>query len=111
MQAPLTAFDSPSKGRAGLKERTALGVSVRWVSDDCYETTGTGNLFILPSLQALVDMPATNCVSPQARGDLFVSAKPAYLLDAEEREAAAEREQRIERLRRPTTGVAMSPED
>ena len=111
LQAPLTAFDSPSKGRAGLKERTALGVSVRWVSDDCYETTGTGNLFILPSLQALVDMPATNCVSPQARGDLFVSAKPAYLMDAGEREAAAEREQRIERLRRPTTGVAMSPED
>jgi hypothetical protein len=111
LQAPLTAFDSPSKGRAGLSERTSLGQYVRWVSDDCYETLGTGNLFVLPSAEWLYSMPTVNCVDPRPRSDLFASAKPAYLMDAKERAAADERLQRIERLRRPTTGAPMSLEE
>jgi hypothetical protein len=111
LQAPLTAFDSPSKGRAGLSERTSLGQYVRWVSDDCYETLGTGNLFVLPSAEWLYSMPTVNCVDPRPRSDLFASAKPAYLMDAKERAAADERLQRIERLRRPTTGAPTSLEE
>jgi hypothetical protein len=108
LQAPLTAFDSPSKGRAGLDQKTALGVYTKWVSDDCYQTYGTGNPFILPSAQRLYSIPTTTCVDAQARADLFEHAKPRYLMDDDERVAVAERLERIERLRRPTTGSVMS---
>lgn len=111
LQAPLTAFDSPSKGRAGLDEQSPLGQYTRWVSDDCYQTFGTDNLFVLPIAQGLYSAPTTNCMRVQPRDDLFANAKPAYLMDADERAAANERHQRIERLRRPTTGAVMSLED
>ncbi len=108
LQAPLTVFDSPSKGRAGLDEKTVLGAYVKWVSDDCYQTRGTANPFILSIVQGLYTAPTTTCVAATPRGDLFASAKPSYLMDADERAAATERLQRIERLRRPTTGAVMS---
>jgi hypothetical protein len=79
------------------------------VSDDCYETSGTANLFIWPPLQALASMPRIDCVGGQARDDLFVDARPDYLMNAEERAAADAEFQRRERLRRPTTGVVMAP--
>jgi hypothetical protein len=109
LQAPLTAFDSPSKGRAGLSEQTAFGY-VRWLSDECYQISGNTNLFLLPSAQALSG-PTTACVRARPRGDLFENAKPSYLMDASERDATAERLQRLDRLRRPTTGTAMSLEE
>ena len=109
LQAPLTAFDSPSKGRAGSSEQTAFGY-VRWLSDECYQTSGNTNLFLLPSVQGLPG-PTTVCVRARPRGDLFENAKPSYLMDASERDAAAERLQRLDRLRRPTTGTVMSLEE
>jgi hypothetical protein len=90
-----------------LRETTALGVRVRWISDECYQTLGTGNLFVLPSVLGLYAFPTTLCVGAQPRGDLFWDAKPAYLMNGAEREATAEKEQRMERLRRPTTGTVM----
>jgi hypothetical protein len=110
-QAPLTAFDSPAKGRAGITETTPFGRSVRWVSDDCYQTVGSDNPFLLPSTAWMFAIPMTNCTTPPARGDLFASAKPDYLLDADARAAAAAERARRERLRRPTTGVVMSLEE
>jgi hypothetical protein len=112
LQAPLTAFDSPSEGRAGLDERTVLGQYVRWISDECYQTHGTANPFILPIVvEVLYAAPTTTCVNTLPRRDLFANAKPRYLMDADERVAAAERTQRTERLRRPTTGAVMSLEE
>jgi hypothetical protein len=107
LQAPLTAFDSAAKGRAGLSWTNASGQTTRWITDDCYQTSGTNNLFILPSLQALVSMPVTTCTGRLARGDLFVAAKPGYLMDDEERAATDAAIERRERLRRPTTGAVL----
>jgi hypothetical protein len=107
LQAPLTAFDSPSKGRAGLSETSPLGdLKMLWVSDDCYQTTGTNNPFVLDIAKGLYAAPTTFCLHP-TRDDLFISAKPSYLMHAQERAATEKHLQRIERLRRPTTGVAM----
>jgi hypothetical protein len=111
LQAPLTAFDSPSKGRAGLDEKTVLGEYNKWVSDECYQTFGTSNPFLLDTVKGLYAAPTTHCVGVHARGDLFSSAKPSYLMDEAERAAAAEKGQRFERLRRPTTGAVMSLEE
>jgi hypothetical protein len=111
LQAPLTAFDSPSNGRAGLDEKTALRPYVKWVSDECYQTRGTANPFTSWIAQGLYAVPTTTCVAAMPRGDLFASAKPSYLMDADERAEATERLQRIEQLRRPTTGAVMSLEE
>jgi hypothetical protein len=102
LQAPLTAFDSPSKGRAGLEEVAVPGEHFRWISDSCYQPVGMGNPFTLVPL-----MTPTLCARTHPRGDLFVSAKPTYLMSAAERQATAKHIERIERLRRPTTGAAM----
>jgi hypothetical protein len=109
-QAPLTAFDSPAKGRAGMQETSPFGKTVRWVSDDCYQTVGSDNPFLLPATAWLFAIPMTNCATPPPRGDLFASAKPDYSMDADERAAAAAERARRERLRRPTTGAVMSLE-
>jgi hypothetical protein len=106
LQAPLTAFDSPSKGRAGLTDTNPSGQITRWISDDCYQTSGTNTLFVLPSLQALAGTPVTMCTHP-SRDDLFATAKPDYLMDDEERAATDAAIERRERLRRPTTGAVM----
>jgi hypothetical protein len=111
LQAPLTAFDSPAKGRAGITETDAYGRTVRWISDDCYQTTGTNNLFLLPAVAGLFAIPMTSCAQPPPRADLFATAKPDYLMGADERTAAAAASARRERLRRPTTGVVMSLEE
>lgn len=103
LRAPLTAFDSPSKGRAGLASRTVLG-SLAWISDDCYrvaDTSGRARLQGSP-------VPATLCTRREPRDDLFATAKPSYLMDAEERAAAAAADERRDRLRRQTTGEVMS---
>ena len=52
-------------------------------------------------------VPPTTCTRRPARTDLFVTAKPSYLMGAEERAAADAETQRRERLRRPTTGAVM----
>lgn len=106
LQAPLTAFDSPSKGRAGLSDTSPWGQTTRWISDECAQTSGTNNPFILPSLQALAGMPVTRCTDP-VRDDLFATAKPDYLMDDEERAATDAALERRERLRRPTTGAVL----
>src|SRR5882672_407849 len=108
LQAPLTAFDSPAKGRAGITETDAFGQTVRWISDDCYQTTGTHNLFLLPATAGLFAIPMTNCAVPPPRADLFAAAKPDYLMDEAERAATTAASARRERLRRPTTDVVMS---
>jgi hypothetical protein len=102
LQAPLTAFDSPSKGRAGLTASTALD-SLAWVSDDCYRIADTSGRIWLPGFM----VPATLCTGRQPRSDQFAGAKPSYLMDADERAAASADDQRRERLRRPTTGEVM----
>jgi hypothetical protein len=106
LQVPLTAFDSPAKGRAGISATNAFGQTIRWISDDCYQTSGTNNLFILPTLQALAGTPVTMCTRP-TRDDLFATAKPDYLMDTEERAATQAMLERRERLRRPTTGAVL----
>jgi hypothetical protein len=106
LQAPLTAFDSASKGRAGLSEKSPFGKTTRWITDDCYQTSGTDNPFILPSLQGLAGMPVRMCTQ-SSRGDLFATAKPDYLMDDEERAATDAAIERRERLRRPTTGAVL----
>jgi hypothetical protein len=103
LQAPLTVFDSPSKGRAGMTASTALD-SQRWVSDDCYQLVDTTGRLWLPGFW----VPATLCVRRQPRADLFEAAKPSYLVNKEEGEAADAEAQRRERLRRPTTGAVMA---
>jgi len=102
LQAPLTAFDSPSKGRAGLEEASVPGEHFRWISDDCYQDVGMRNPFLFVPL-----LTPTFCARPNPRGDLFAGAKPTYLMSAAERLATAKHVERIERLRRPTTGTPM----
>jgi len=70
-----SVFDSPSVGRAGLEERTALGQTVRWVSDECFQTVGMGNMFGFPAGADIYDMPMTNCVRTKPRSDLFEHLK------------------------------------
>jgi hypothetical protein len=102
LQAPLTAFDSPSKGRAGLTAHTALD-SLAWVSDDCYRLADTSGHVWLPGFM----LPATICLKRHPRADLFAAVKPSYLMDTDEHRAADAEAQRRERLRRPTTGAVM----
>jgi hypothetical protein len=66
-----TVFDSPSFGPAGLSERTALGQTVLWVSDECYVTSGTSNLFAFPAGADIYNMATTRCVGTKPRDDLF----------------------------------------
>jgi len=99
---PLTVFDSPAKGRAGLSEEPAV-YGVHWVSDDCYVFREPTNRFVLPGLF----VPPITCTRRLARTDLFVTAKPSYLMHDEERAAVDAETQRRERLRRPTTGAVM----
>jgi hypothetical protein len=102
LQPPKTAFDSPSKGRAGLTEHNVFGEYIVWVSDECYQTFGTKNIFILPSAQGLFGAPMTSCVSAHPREDVFANAKPSYLMSAEEHA------ERAQRLRRVDTGAIAS---
>jgi hypothetical protein len=102
LQAPLTVFDSPSKGRAGLDEHSVPGEHFRWISDACYQNAGMNTPFTFVPL-----MTPTLCARSRPRDDLFMSAKPTYLMGAEERAVAAKRVQRFERLRRPTTDAVM----
>ncbi len=99
---PLTVFDSPAKGRAALTEEPAV-YGVHWVSDDCYVFREPLERFVLPGLF----VPPTTCTRRLARTDLFVTAKPSYLMGEEERAAVDAETQRRERLRRPTTGAVM----
>jgi hypothetical protein len=104
LQEPLTAFDSPSKGRAGITEGFGNGQVIRWVTDDCYQLLGVSNPFLLfPDFWA----PTTLCAQPGPRDDLFATSKPAYLMDEAERAEADAVFQRRERLRRGPTDVVM----
>jgi hypothetical protein len=104
LQEPLTAFDSPSKGRAGITEPFGAGQAIRWVTDDCYQLLGVTNPWLLfPDFMA----PTTLCSQPGARDDLFATLKPSYLMDDAERAEADAAFQRRERLRRETTGAIM----
>lgn len=103
LQPPLTVFDSPAKGRAGLAEEPAGPFGVHWVSDDCYVFREPTERFILPGLF----VEPTTCTRRLARADLFVTAKPSYLMHEDERAAVDAETQRRERLRRPTTGAVM----
>jgi hypothetical protein len=107
LQPPLTAFDSPSKGRAGSSESTPLGQYLKWTSDDCFEIGGRWNPSLPEYAQALLAIPAHFCGRRLPREDLFATAKPSYLMDDEERASSDQLSVRLERLRRPTTGVAM----
>jgi hypothetical protein len=102
LQPPLTAFDSPAKGRAALPEERMAVYGVHWVSDDCYVFKEPLDRFILPGLF----IEPTIC-SRAPRADLFVTAKPSYLMGDEARAAVSAETQRRERLRRPTTGAVM----
>jgi hypothetical protein len=103
LQEPLTAFDSPSKGRAGITERFGNGQVIRWVTDDCYQLLGVSNPFLLfPDFWA----PSTLCGQPRPRDDLFATSK-SYLMDDAERAEADAVFQRRERLRREPTGAVM----
>ena len=103
LQPPLTVFDSPAKGRAGLAEEPKGPFGVHWVSDDCYVFHEPLDRFLLPGLF----VEPTTCTRRLARSDLFATAKPSYLMDDEERAAVDAEKQRRERLRRPTTGAVM----
>lgn len=83
-------FDLRSRRRAGLDEASPFGEYIVWVNDDCYQTHGTRNVFILPSTLRLYDVPMTNCVKTEPRDDLFAEQKPSYLMSAEELEERAE---------------------
>jgi hypothetical protein len=96
-------FDSPAKGRARLAEEPAGPYRVHWVSDDCYVFHEPTDRFILPGLFVL----PTICTRRLARTDLFVTAKPSYLMGSEERASADAEAQRRDLLRRPTTGAVM----
>jgi len=106
LQPPLTAFDSPAKGRAELPEEPSGPFGVQWLADDLYVYREPDDRFILPGL--FVE-PIT-FTRRFARTDLFVTAKPYYLMSDEERKAVEAEKQRRERLRRPTTGVVMQLE-
>jgi hypothetical protein len=96
-------FDSPAKGRAGLPEEPTGPFGVEWLTDDSYVFREPLDRFILPGL--FVE-PIT-FTRRFARTDLFLTAKPYYLMSDEERKAVDAEKQRRERLRRPTTGVVM----
>jgi hypothetical protein len=99
LQPPLSAFDSEAKGRAGLAEEPAGPYDVHWVSDDCYVYREPTERFVLPGLF----VEPTTCTRRFARTDLFVTAKPSYLMNDEVRAAVAAETKRRESLRRPTT--------
>ena len=101
-------FDSPAKGRAALPEERIVVYGVHWVSDDCYVFREPPQRFAVLGL-LIPPVPPTTCTRRLARTDLFVTAQPSYLMDAEERAAVAAETQRRERLRRPTTGAVMPP--
>ena len=103
LQPPLTAFDSPAKGRAALPEPPVVAYGVHWVSDDCYVFREPLDRFILPGLF----VPPLTCTRRLARTDLLLTAKPSYLMDEKERAAVDAEIQRRELLRRPTTGAVM----
>ncbi len=104
LQPPLTVFDSPAKGRAALPEPPVVAYGVHWVSDDCYVFREPLDRFILPPN---LFIEPTTCTRRKARADLFLTAKPSYLMDDEERAAVDAETQRRELLRRPTTGAVM----
>jgi hypothetical protein len=103
---PLTVFDSPAKGRAALPEDRMVVYGVRWVSDDCYVFREPTERFAVMGM-LIPPVPPTTCTRPLARTDLFVTAKPSYLMHDEERAEVDAETQRRERLRRPTTGAVM----
>jgi hypothetical protein len=92
-------LDQRAHRRAGLDEENPLGEYIVWVNDDCYQTHGTKNAFILPSALGLYHTPTTNCVKAEPRDDLFADQKPAHLMSDEELA------QRTERWRRTETGA------
>ena len=102
---PLTVFDSPAKGRAGLAEDRMVVYGVHWVSDDCYvfrePPSASSCRYLVPPA------PPKTCTKRPGRTDLFVTAKPSYLMHDEERAAVDAETQRRETLRRPTTGAVM----
>lgn len=100
---PLTVFDSPARGRAALPEEPTGPYGVHWVSDDCYVFREPLDRFILPGL--FVE-PIT-CTRRLGRTDLFLTAKPSYLMGDEEPARVDAETRRRERLRRPTTGAIM----
>jgi hypothetical protein len=106
LQPPLTAFDSPAKGRTDLPEEPTGPFGVHWVADDRYVFHEPDDRFILPGLF----VEPTTFTRRFARTDLFLTAKPYYLMSDEERKAVEAEKQRRERLRRPTTGVVMRAE-
>jgi hypothetical protein len=103
LQPPLTVFDSPAKGRAELPEEMPRGIGVVWLTDDMYVFREPLDRFVLPGL-FVEPMTFTRRF---ARTDLFVTAKPYYLMNDEERKAVDAEKQRRELLRRPTTGAVM----
>jgi hypothetical protein len=103
LQPPLTVFDSEAKGRGGLPEEPTGPFGIHWVSDDCYVFREPLDRFILPGLF----VPPTTCTHRLARADLFMTAKPRYLMRDEERKAVDAETQRRELLRRPTTDAVM----
>jgi hypothetical protein len=103
---PLTVFDSPAKGRAALPEERTVVYGVHWVSDDCYVFREPTERFAVMGMLIPPVQPIT-CTRPLARTDLFVTAKPSYLMHDEERAEVDAETQRRERLRRPTTGAVM----
>lgn len=70
-----SVFDSPSVGRAGLESVNALNQVQRWVTDDCLQTTGTGNMFGFPAGAAIYNLSMTNCQKTNPRDDLFEHLK------------------------------------
>lgn len=111
LEPPKTAFDSPSKGRAGLADTNALGQYVVWITDDCYQTYGAGNPFLVASVRGLFAAPTITCVAVQSRNDLFENQKPSYLMSLGEITDRAERLQRADRLGRTETGAVASFDD
>jgi len=103
LQPPQSVFDSPAKGRAGLPEEPSGPFGVHWVSDDCYVFREPLERFVLRD----VFIEPTTCTRRHPRTDLFLTAKPSYLMKDEERAAVDTETQRRERLRRPTTGAVM----
>jgi hypothetical protein len=86
-----------------LTEEPTGPYGIHWVSDDCYVFREPTERFVLPGLF----VEPTTCTRRRARSDLFVRAKPAYLMGDEERTMVDAEIQRREHLRRPTTGAIM----
>ena len=75
---------APTSGsRAGAQYRTAMGQTVRSVSEDCFQTSGASNPFGLPAGRDIYELPMTNCVKKLPRSDLFENLKPDYSTAAE----------------------------